>query len=326
MALVATPYYRPEVYDRPLNGETLILSAVRPIMVVTEHPAWVNKPRRTTIDASAVVMQASAERSQRTHANPHEIARQALHLKMHTQQHTQGNRRDRLEWADMLTMATRDDTELLIPLEQIRTLAALASRWSGNSWHNGCTHQDRAGWGRTPRYTVRDSQIAPTGKWDRTPITGPYLETKTTSQLWPYQGGVLTKPCRVCGFHWGSDRLVEPLPEDAASEIAALFPGKALAPHPFTMIEPSPLVYPVKEEDDLSWFPVAPDGVIVTARASAVVWESADRARWFRFDLALRKRETWGGKYGHAGTEGHYLFNSVPLADMIRVARGWLAA
>lgn len=334
--LVKTPYHTAGEYHlsqlayrhRPLNGETLIFVASMPIMVIRDR--W-NGKRRHAVTVDVAIKQASTDRPARSYTNPHESIRRPLLLSLDATEH-QPNGNYSGGWDTVRDTIRKYSTEFLIPRKQVSAILATAGRWDDNNWHNGCVHQDKAKWGKSPRYTVRKSTTAPTAAWDRKPVLGPYFEMKTTSQLWQSEGGCLSKPCRACGFRWGNDRLVESLPLDVMAMIVSWFGDDPDYRAPVAPVETcaNPLIYPVKVAPDLSFFPDPPAGITATIDADwQIVWKSATGDRWSRFRFSTRDTppSLWGFDCGYTGQQAtlNHLLSRLTIEEAIRLAIGWLS-
>jgi hypothetical protein len=332
--LVALPYYR-EDYPRtlqyrrrPLNGETLLFVATMPIMVVRDR---YQANRRQTVTIDATILQGDPARHYRSYTNPHEAIRRPLILHLEANEHAPGGNWNRLDADAARTLARRYSTERLIPSAQIGEMLTIAARWNDNNWHNGCAHQDRARWGKSPRYLIRKSQTAATAGWDRTPALGPYFEMKTTGQLYASEGGCLAKPCRACGYRYGTAHLCESLPADIMATIRAWFPEVApLAEAQPVETYPDPLDYPKPEAPDLSWLPVAPPPLVATVEGHNLFWKTPDGDRWAKFGIDTRRRAIYGLNLGYAGQESSHCLHTwqdTPdsAAEYARLAIGWLS-
>ena len=71
-------------------------------------------------------------------------------------------------------------------------------KWHLNDLRAECEHQREAGW----------EKRLPDGRW--------------TGHLWEKRGGILLKPCPVCGYKYGSAWLFEEIPADVLEYLDSL--------------------------------------------------------------------------------------------------------
>lgn len=99
---------------------------------------------------------------------------------------------------------------------KISRLFDLWDRWHLNGMRAGCAHQKAEGWEKRPI-----DQSKPTtayGKHFPGQVSDSWnMLTWVTPKEHPE--GLLTKPCPVCGYRYGSEWLYENIPTDVLSEI-----------------------------------------------------------------------------------------------------------
>ena len=105
--------------------------------------------------------------------------------------------------------------------EMVDQLDEVWSRWHGNDMRAGCEHQRAERWNERP--------IDPTKPLS---VYGKHFEGQRQDS-WNMLGwvrpdehpeGLLTKPCEVCGYKYGSAWLNEPVPQDVLDWLFALPP------------------------------------------------------------------------------------------------------
>ena len=109
------------------------------------------------------------------------------------------------------------------PASRIRKLLAIWERWHLNDMQPGCEHQRAWGWNTLP---IDPGQ--PTDRYirllDHGGYTGWNMLTWITRAEHPF--GLLSHPCPICGYKYGSAWLYEPLPQDVIDFIRPLVNGR----------------------------------------------------------------------------------------------------
>jgi hypothetical protein len=108
--------------------------------------------------------------------------------------------------------------------DKLEQLARLWQRWHLNDLKAGCEHQRAALWEERPIDSSR-----PLGDYGS--FVPDHPKTQTYNMLtWvrpeEHPGGLLTAPCEVCGYRYGSAWLYEPLPVEV-TEFVTWFAGIA---------------------------------------------------------------------------------------------------
>jgi hypothetical protein len=99
---------------------------------------------------------------------------------------------------------------------RVQRIVEVWRRWHLNAMRAGCEHQRREAWDQRP--------IDPSKPLDSYGKHYPGQEHATWNQLtWvrpeEYPGGLLTAPCPVCGYRYGSAWLTEELPPEIIQEV-----------------------------------------------------------------------------------------------------------
>lgn len=90
----------------------------------------------------------------------------------------------------------------LVPIGVVRKMRKYWETYHLNDMNAGCVHQKKAKWGQ------------------RLITSGPH-KGKYTGHVYPEEGGCLCKPCRVCGYAYGTAWLYEKIPREVVKEIMA---------------------------------------------------------------------------------------------------------
>ncbi len=116
-------------------------------------------------------------------------------------------------------VATHGTPSKAWPAARIRKLLSIWERWHLNDMRAGCKHQRAWSWNTLP---IDPAQ--PTGRYITLGrYTGWNMLTWITRKEHPH--GLLSHPCPVCGYKYGSAWLYEPLPQDVIDFIQPLVNG-----------------------------------------------------------------------------------------------------
>lgn len=99
---------------------------------------------------------------------------------------------------------------------KVQRMIEVWKHWHLNDMRPGCEHQRAEGWDKRP--------IDPTKPLDTYGKHFPGQQHDSWNMLtWvrpdEYPDGLLTKPCPVCGYKYGSQWLTEPLPLEIIAEV-----------------------------------------------------------------------------------------------------------
>lgn len=103
---------------------------------------------------------------------------------------------------------------------RFKRIRAIWERWHLNAMRPGCAHQIKFGWDKKPIDPTK-----PTSSYGKH-FAGQRRDSwNLLGWIRPeeHTAGLLTKPCPVCGYKYGSAWLSEPLPKEVEEEVVELF-------------------------------------------------------------------------------------------------------
>ena len=98
--------------------------------------------------------------------------------------------------------------------EMLNKFCDIWEKWHFNDMRASCSHQRELGWdkigGEKVNYKPSDTNYKPT------------VETKLKCHTYESEGGILCKPCPICGYRYGSKWLKENVPDDVLDFLFSL--------------------------------------------------------------------------------------------------------